>query len=162
MATRKVSIGSLTNFHVYDDANFDYDITETSGSQVRFPSVQINGKLDLLEASQTRFIDADQITADTDDWDLETMFGAFYSNVRITSDAAWNLTGVLTSAIDGLTLRLTNVGSFNITLKHEDSNSTAVYRFLNNGSADVVLTPTDSILYLYDTSSSRWRHILSI
>lgn len=162
MAIRKVSIGSLTNWHVYDDSVSSYDITETGGSQVRLPGVQVNGKLDLLEAIQTRFIDADQITANTNDWDLETMFGAFYSNVRITSDAARDLTGILTSAIDGLMLRLTNVGSFNITLKHESASSTASYRFLNNGSLDVTLAPTDSVLYIYDTSNSRWRHTLSI
>lgn len=162
MAIRSISIGSMKDWHLYDDADYAYDIKEEGSNAVRLPTTFINGRLDVLESHSHRYINADQIVANTDDWDLETMLGAPYSNVRIDSDAAWDLTGIVAMVGDGMMLRLTNVGSFNITIKHESASSSAVNRFLNNGSVDLVLAPTDSVLYIYDSTNQRWRHTLSI
>jgi hypothetical protein len=50
---------------------------------------------------------------------------------------------------------LTNIGSFNITLKDEDASGTAANRFALNG--DLTLSPDESVFLFYDGTSSRWR-----
>ena len=162
MAIRSISIGSLKNWHVYDDADSDYDLIEEGATQVKLPSAFFNGYIDIWEFILQRYITADEITSNLDDFDLDAQLLGSYGNVRLYSDAAWDITGLDIGQQDGRQLRFTNVGSFNITFKHESASSSAANRFLNNGSADLVLAPTDSVLYIYDTTSSRWRHTLSI
>lgn len=66
--------------------------------------------------------------------------------------------------ITGLVLRdrylvvIINIGStYNITLKHQDSNSTDANRFITLTGGDHVILPDGSTKLLYDSTSSRWR-----
>jgi hypothetical protein len=99
-----------------------------------------------------------QITANQDDWSYGNYRGMIQ---RWTSDAARDITGIRWSGsfpAEGYEMFYAyNAGSFNITIKHEDSNSTAGYRFLCSTGADIVLAPNDLAQFIYDGTSSRWR-----
>ncbi|RTL03494.1 hypothetical protein EKK58_12910 [Candidatus Dependentiae bacterium] len=77
------------------------------------------------------------------------------NRVRISSDAARDITGI-TAHDDGKVLIINNVGSFDITLKHESASSTAGNRFTLGGSDYVISSGTSCIIH-YDNTSSRWR-----
>lgn len=49
-----------------------------------------------------------------------------------------------------------NVGSQDITLKHEDINSTAANRFLSS-TGDLTVPPNRCVFAMYDNTSQRWR-----
>lgn len=92
-----------------------------------------------------------QITANQNNYSL-TNLGV----QRLSSDAARNITGIV-AASNGSRRMLINVGSFNITLQHENAGSTAANRFLCSTGADIVLSPNQAADIWYDISSSRWR-----
>ncbi len=81
--------------------------------------------------------------------------------LRIQSDAARNLTGIVPvpQMVSARSQRMLieNGGSFTITLKHNDSGSTAAYRFSLPGSTDVALESGGVVELLYDVSSNVWR-----
>lgn len=77
--------------------------------------------------------------------------------LRVQGTAARDLTGIVPGSA-GRLLRVCNIGTFNITLKH-NLTSTAANRFFCPGSVDLVLTPNSSVELWYDTTSSRWRVI---
>lgn len=91
------------------------------------------------------------LSANTDNW-APTGFSTA-STIRISSNAAWNLTGIA-AGTDGRTILLHNVGAFTITLK-DDVTSTAANRF--QLSADYALAADQSVMLEYDSTSSRWR-----
>lgn len=76
--------------------------------------------------------------------------------VRISASAAVNITGIA-SASSGDARLLSNVGSFAITLKHQDTGSTAANRIIGVNSADVEIAPQGSAVVFYDGTDSRWR-----
>jgi hypothetical protein len=105
-------------------------------------------------------ITADQITADTDDWDPEDILVA--TVVRISADAAWSLTGInsLNLPATGKQKKLINWGSFPITLKDQDAGSNAANQFLLMGGAgDIVLGPGDVQDIYYDDTDGKWRSV---
>ena len=59
----------------------------------------------------------------------------------LTSDAAYDITGFVAGQVDGRMVKFLNAGSFNLTLKHDDSNSSVAVRFFNPGATDFVLVP---------------------
>lgn len=80
--------------------------------------------------------------------------------VRLSASAAYSLNGIL--AADWLTVprkRFYNVGSFNITLEHEEtvSETTAVNRFLCSTGADIVIAPEEYVEVWYDATTGRAR-----
>lgn len=77
--------------------------------------------------------------------------------LRLSSDAAWTITGMLAPVAtnDGLLVALVNTGSFTITLANESASSTAANRFALG--AAVLLGPGGSIMLWYDTTADRWR-----
>lgn len=75
---------------------------------------------------------------------------------RWSSGAAIDVTGMVRGQVDGQTHLIVNVGSNNITLKH-DVTSTAANRFLNSTGADIVLSPNQAADVIYDTTTQRWR-----
>jgi hypothetical protein len=75
--------------------------------------------------------------------------------LRIASDAARTINGIL-GGVSGRLLTLTNVGNFNITLKHESLLSDAVNRIKAASQVDVVLVPGQTALLQYDILQSRW------
>ena len=54
-------------------------------------------------------------------------------------------------------IRIINVGSHTITMKHNDSNSTNVYRFACSGGSDHSLVSAGIATCLYDPHSANWR-----
>jgi len=93
-----------------------------------------------------------QITSNQNDYNPT---GASSSNVlRLSTDASRDITGFAFSSAYK-TLLVHNVGSFDIVLKDESASSTAANRFALSG--DATLSPDQSVLLWYDTTSSRWR-----
>jgi hypothetical protein len=50
-----------------------------------------------------------------------------------------------------------NVGSFTLTIKHDNASSVAPNRFYCAGSADASLTTNRGVVFTYDPVSARWR-----
>lgn len=97
-----------------------------------------------------------QITANQNDYNPTNLARAW--ELRINSDAIRIITG-LAGGADGRILHLTNVGSFPITLAHEDTGSTAANRFDLATATDADLKPRATMVLKYDAASSRWRTI---
>lgn len=67
-----------------------------------------------------------------------------------------DITGLLLK--DRYLVVIINIGtSHNITLKHENSNSTDVNRFITPTSSDYVIVPNGTTTLMYDTVITRWR-----
>lgn len=85
--------------------------------------------------------------------------GSFWQ--RWSSNAARDITGYKScpgvDPFDGEIIRIVNVGSFNITLKHQSASSTDKHRFLNSTGADIVLAPNQAADLIYDLTTLRWR-----
>ncbi len=97
-------------------------------------------------------ISPSQITSNQNDYSPTGLSGA--SVLRINSDAARNITG-LGGGSDGRLIFIFNVGSFAITLKSQDTGSTAGNRF--GIPADLVIAAGAGTALYYDNTSARWR-----
>lgn len=76
---------------------------------------------------------------------------------RLDSNAARDITGVSGGA-DGKAILLVNVGSYAITLKHQNASSDAGNRVVVPWAADYVLAASGgAAMLVYDNTSSRWR-----
>jgi hypothetical protein len=77
---------------------------------------------------------------------------------RLSGSAARNITGVAPptggSHVDGRMIRLVNVGSFNLTLKHNSTSSTAANRFYCLGAVDIVIAAGDYAELMYDGTNN--------
>lgn len=102
------------------------------------------------------------------DWPTATSVGAPSNNLdngtgrymqRLTSSGAGTMTGMSTGAgTSGVSYLFINTNaSDTITIKHEDSGSTAANRFSCSTGADIVLSAGQAADAIYDTSISRWR-----
>lgn len=80
--------------------------------------------------------------------------------IRVDTSAAAVVTGLALAAgyvTIGRTIVVMNISANNLTLNHEDVNSTAANRFTLPGAANLVIGPGDARTLRYDTASSRWR-----
>lgn len=77
---------------------------------------------------------------------------------RLSGTAARNITGVAPpsggSHVDGRMIRIYNIGSFNLTLKHNSTSSTAANRFFCVQSADIVIATNDFAELIYDSTNN--------
>jgi hypothetical protein len=78
---------------------------------------------------------------------------------RLSGTAARNITGVAPptsgSHVDGRMMRIYNVGStYNLTLKHNSTSSTATNRFYCVQAADIVIAPNDYAELIYDSTDN--------
>lgn len=90
-----------------------------------------------------------------DNWAAEPQ----YEQHRVSSTAAVNLTGIQYGK-PGLRHRIINHGtSYAITLKHEDSGSSATNRFSLPGGFDLKLHPRADLWVEYDGTTERWRAV---
>lgn len=94
-----------------------------------------------------------QITSNIDNYALLISTADIF---RISSDAARNITGITAGLYDGHAILLRNVGSFTITLTHQDSASLAANRIISPWSASVSVSPNSSIVLIYDNTLSKW------
>jgi len=101
---------------------------------------------------QTGVISPTQITSDKNDYNPTSFSTA--AVVRINSDAARNITGLL-AGIAGDEVLLFNSGSFNITLNSQNVSSDATNRFALV--SDLILFPNGGMTLFYDGTSTRWR-----
>jgi hypothetical protein len=77
---------------------------------------------------------------------------------RLDSPAAASITGlVAVTSVDRRVKKLYNVGTYDITLKHQDTGSTAANRLIIPGATDLVLAPNDVVDVSYDLTTARWR-----
>ena len=83
------------------------------------------------------------------DWSTAT-------HVRLNTDASHNITGFTATAAMKIKV-IINVGSYDIVLMHEDSNSDAANRILVPGAADLTLEAGDAVNLYYDDATTRWR-----
>lgn len=79
--------------------------------------------------------------------------GTFF---RLSSSAAWTITG-WAGGVNGRLLVLRNIGSFNITLRHQNISSTDINRFICPQAVDVALEPDESLTLIYDATTQRWQ-----
>lgn len=127
-------------------------LDESSGGAALNTDLRIyNGKL-LLDSVST----PSQFTSNQNNYSLS----ATAAVLRVSTDASRNLTGIANSGTmqDGRVLTIVNVGSNNIVLTTEDTNSTAANRFAL-GESNVTLKASESLTVWYDTSTDRWRPI---
>ena len=101
-------------------------------------------------------ISPSQITSNQNNYNPTDLNKA--SVLRLDTDASRNLTG-LQGGWDGRTIVIHNVGSNDLVLTDEDSNSTAANRFSLAG--DLTLSADQSAIIQYDATSSRWRSLTS-
>lgn len=95
-----------------------------------------------------------QITASQNNYNPT---GAYEADIlRINSDAAWDITGLAGGSAGRIKI-IHNVGNFAITFKDESGSSTDANRFALN--ADLVLAADQSVMFLYDAVSERWRMV---
>ena len=101
-----------------------------------------------------------QITADQNNYTLAANNNQ-RTVVRLDSDADRSITGIDASfgfAQDGDTMRLVNIGAFNITLTDQDAASLAANRFASSNGQDTVLQPGETVEIWYDDNGTdRWR-----
>ncbi len=88
---------------------------------------------------------------------------------RLNATAATTITGIAPASTaggsgtptwihtDGRIFWLYNVGTFNITLKHDSASSTAGNRLLTETGGDLIIGPGRYAQLVYDGTSSRWR-----
>jgi hypothetical protein len=65
--------------------------------------------------------------------------------------------GSVTAALDGQVVYLLNVGTNSVSIKSDDSASTAANRFLTHNGGNLALAANHMAIALYDTGVSRWR-----
>lgn len=117
---------------------------DSSGNIVSTDSISIG---ELVRKSST----PTTLNGNTNNWN----FGN-YSVVRASASAEINITG-FTGGSNGRTFALINVSTNTITIKNQDSNSSAENRVLMNG--DLSVTANESYSFWYDDIDSRWRII---
>ena len=96
------------------------------------------------------------IGANQNDYNPTGLSGA--SCLRLTSSAAYNITGLVGGAA-GRIVTLHNIGSYNLTLVDESSSSTAANRFAMSDSQNIILIPDQACTIQYDATTTRWRLI---
>lgn len=77
--------------------------------------------------------------------------------LRLSSDAARDITGIVAPSYDGQIVYFVNVGAQDIVLQNQDSNSQAANRFLSSSGGDVTLAADGWAMAIYDQTTQRWR-----
>lgn len=161
-AANRFSFGQNLTLAAKNGAVLKYDATESRWKllavSLSFGALALLNRITNIDQNLTLTgrISPTQISANTNDW-APTGFSTC-SVIRVSTDASRNLTG-LAGGADGRLILLLNVGSNNLVLKNEDSNSTAANRFSAGG--DRTLAGGDGAILWYDSTSSRWR-VLSV
>lgn len=96
--------------------------------------------------------DLSDITGNSNDLLVETD----RSNMYVQATGAYDLTG-LEGGANGLFVMLCNKGTNTVTLKHQNTSSAAINRFLFSTAADVLLKQDSTVMLCYDSDKERWR-----
>jgi len=133
-----------------------------SGNNTQSGSWTVSGPADYQSAfALSGDISPSQITSNTNDYAPTGYLTA--TTYRLSTDAGRNLTG-LAGGADGAIKIIHNIGSNNLVLTNEDSNSSAANRLQMGG--DVTLSAGTSVTVRYDATgigggTGRWRAVAS-
>lgn len=92
-----------------------------------------------------------QITSNQNDYNM-----GYTAVIRLSTDASRDITGIAYKT-DGQRYEIWNVGSNDVVLKHQDTNSSAANRIICNTGADITLSANEGAVAWYDSTTSRWR-----
>ncbi len=99
-----------------------------------------------------------QLTADVNDYAGHLAGNSQRALLRLSSDASRTITGFdKTISRKNDTIWLTNVGSFDVVLAHENAGSVATNRIISPTTANLALGPDESAMLWYDGTTTRWR-----
>ena len=157
------STGSVTNADTLTVGGFP---TSSPGVTItnRHSLNVIGGRSRMASAMQYPPISPAALGAgNNNDWN-GLLTGSINNNMRhigrVSGDAGGTsvITGIdATNAQSGDTFKLVNVSANNVTLGHQDANSSAANRIISPTGANYVLGPDESAEIYYDTADSRWR-----
>lgn len=153
-ATPATVAGAIKLYSKDVDGHTEFFVLDDVGNEIQVTS---NGA---LIGGAPKEITPTWLTANTNDWNPTDIGTA--TIIRMSSDSAWDLTGIEASGISPTAKRktLVNVGFWIITLKDEDAGSTATNQFLLLGGAgDILLQPGDALDVYYDSVISMWRSV---
>jgi len=138
-------------------------VTPASGARVYEVQLRVTSsggvavcKFAVLKVSQNAVlvISPAQITSNQNDYSPTDWSTA--THVRLNTDASRDVTGF--SATAAMKIKtIINVGSTDLVLKNEDSNSSAANRITVPGGSDLTLEAGDAVNLYYDATSTRWR-----
>ena len=95
------------------------------------------------------------LSANTNDW-APAAFEEL-GLLIITTTGAFNLTGLAGGAVGrDIEIRLDPAAAGSITIKHQNTSSSAVNRFNCPSGNDIILTPGSVVIGSYDAANSRW------
>lgn len=137
----------------------DYSIRrgqqETNIAEVRDKDLNVQGAFTITGQLVIPPITTDILTATVNDYVIPGIGSARSSVVRLSSDAAWDISGI--KAMPNEFLWLINVGTFTIRLFHNSTASEAANQISNyTGIPWSILVGKASCLW-YDSVSSVWR-----
>lgn len=92
-----------------------------------------------------------QITGDVNDYATDG-----FSHLRLDADGAHDITGFAGGSA-GKMLYITNISASTLTFNNEDAASAAANRIITGHAAPLTLTATETLIFMYDAVSSRWR-----
>lgn len=153
------SIATILNGGSIADSATLYLAGMASANATRVHALRVTGRASISGRINQPSEQPAQIVANQNDYQL-----AQNNNQRgvvlLDSDAARNITGIDSSfgfSQDGERITLVNLGSFNITLTHQDVLSLAANRFISPSGVSYVLGPNESCeIYYLDDGTDRW------
>lgn len=134
----------------FGNDDLEFDLNDLNGA-IGAAYTYIDGQIATRASASNSVVYPAQITADQNNYST-----GVYDIVRISSNAARNITGIV-AASNGDARLLVNVGSFDITLKHQSTSSTSANRLFCAGASDFVLVTGASVPVVYDSTSAVWR-----
>lgn len=111
----------------------------------------IDGIFEIQEAFAYLADTPAQITSNQNDYNM-----GYTTTIRLSTDASRDITGIAYKT-DGQRYEIWNVGSNDIVLKHQDTNSSAANRIICSTGADITLSANEGAVAWYDTVDDRWR-----
>ena len=161
-----VGIGTTTPDAKFDVDNgtvrfSDYGNGTVTGTETRSLGVDTDGdiievdrRISNLNTSSSTFAGVTRNNWSPSGLSTSPYYKVYRLNVSLNTD----LTGVDASSVsNGQEITLLNIGTATLTLKYEDTNSTAANRFILTNYADVSIRQGGSVTLMYDATSSRWR-----
>lgn len=143
-------------------------IVDAQGAATNYAALFLNGRVGINTSAPATALDINgdvafrevnyTTTLSTTNNDVVFSTNNNYSYVRVggTQTAAFNITGIA-GGQSGKMIIVYNATSFNMTLVHESTSSTAANRIKSPGGSNILVTPGSAIQLLYSGNESRWR-----
>lgn len=146
--------GSITGYIT----SFNVGMTTSGVTGVETSAIRPNGRIHHRGVMETPPLTPGVLGASANNYSPAT-FNSMRQIWRVASSLAVNITGIAIPLSNNPadTQWLTNVGSFAITLTHQDAASTASNRFISPTGANYVVGPDESACLWHDPTTDRWR-----